>query len=390
MRRLFRQGLASVFSKAAGMWHRIFSFMVYHVARGLPAMFYRLFSKNKPGRKICLKAQAIKYGRKPEKFKARFLGQALEFNHGAIHGEALEPVFDSGHIIAATINFKNIDSFKGQKVAVMAHFDLDGLFDPYLWPYLRHLHEIGFRLIVVSAGGVALADEIKGLLSACITRSEKGYDFTSWRAAFQCFPDLFEAEELVLCNDSVLAPLNSFQPIHELMDSRNFDFWGLCENREIVPHIQSYYLVFKRGAVSSPRFRKFFSSIVSRDRAEAIKTEIGLTRFLAREGLNPGAYISAACLPVAEVSPIDYYWPVLIDRFGFPCFKKNLLLGNAPWLRVNGWRKLFQEKNYSLKLVDDYQARVGKRLKARFAATFAQRLKDRIFDRGITNQFSQA
>jgi len=383
MTSLFGRGRAF----AAGRWPGVFSFLFYRVCRCLPDMFYRLFIKTKRGRKIGLKAQAVKYGRSPERFDGRFLAQALEFNHHTVHPGAEEPVFDSGHEIAASVSFKN-SGFQGRRVAVMAHFDPDGLFDPYLSPYLRHLREIGFHLVVASADKVVFDGETKGLLSACITRSEAGYDFTSWRAAFQCCPDLFEAEELVLCNDSVLAPLNSFQPIHEMMDSRNFDFWGLCESREKTPHIQSYYLVFKRRAIASPQFREFFSSVASRDRAEAIKAELGLAWFLARGGLNPGAYISAACLPVAEVSPIDYYWPVLIGRFGFPCLKRNLVLGHAPWLRINGWRQVLKEKNYPVKLVDDYQARVGERLRARFKATFAQRLKDNISVRGSAPQFS--
>jgi len=376
-RALFRRGWAFVLSAVGVRWPVVFSFMFYQACRRQPDTL-----------SLSAQVQAIKYGRSPEKFNGRFLARALEFNHDTVHPGAWEPLFDSGPGIAASVSFRNIENFQGRRVAVMAHFDPDGLFDPYLSPYLRHLREIGFSLVVAGAGKVVFDDETKGLLSACITRSEAGYDFTSWRAAFQCCPDLFEAEELVLCNDSVLAPLNSFKPIHEMMDSKNFDFWGLCESREKTPHIQSYYLVFKRKAIASPVFRKFFSSIVSRDRAEAIKAELGLAGFLARAGLKPGAYISAACLPVAEVSPIDYYWPVLIGRLGFPALKKNLLLGNAPWLRINGWRRMLKEKNYPVKLVDDYQARVGARLRARFRAAFAQSLKDKPCARETAPQVS--
>jgi hypothetical protein len=379
MNPLLRRGRAYVTAAAAGMLHRALSFMVYQVCRGLPETFPKTW-------KISLRA--MKYGRRPERFDGRRLGEAVGFDEDAVRLGTVEPVFDSGREIAASVDFKDLESFHGRRVAVMAHFDPDGLFDPYLSPYLRHLKGIGFHLIVAGVERLVFVDESRGLLSACVTRSERGYDFTSWRAAFQCFPDLFEAEELVLCNDSVLAPLNSFRPIHEMMDSRDFDFWGLCESREMVPHLQSYYLVFKRRAVASPRFRKFFSSVVSRDRDEAIRTEVGLTGFLAREGLKPGAYVSAASLPVAGVNPIDYYWPVLIDRFGFPCLKKNLLLGSAPWLRIDGWRGLLKEKGYPLKLVDDYRARVGGRLRARFTGAFARKLKDKVFALGTANRLT--
>ena len=78
------------------------------------------------------------------------------------------------------------------------------------------MRELGY-LTVFSTGSELAAPPDSPWVSAVVARHCPGYDFTSWKAAFTCFPSLYRAREVVLTNDSVFAPFGSFGPVHEAM-----------------------------------------------------------------------------------------------------------------------------------------------------------------------------
>lgn len=245
-----------------------------------------------------------------------------------------------------------------KRLTIFAHYDKHLKVDPYVVYFLKHLNEIGYEVIFCTEGMTVISDDLKKMLFAAIRRLTPGYDFTSWYTAFMSFPDLFKAKEILLCNDSIFAPMGSFKPIHDLMDKVNCDFWGLSESREKTTHLQSYYLVFKQNAINSKAFRRFWSNLNVANRADAIYAELNFTMQMVKGGLVPAAYINADCVPVSDISPVHFFWRQLVDLYHFPCLKRDLLSGKVWGVNIKDWREVACRTGYDPQLIDQYFKRL--------------------------------
>ncbi|MDR0882344.1 MAG: hypothetical protein LBP55_07360 [Candidatus Adiutrix sp.] len=294
-------------------------------------------------------------------FPRQALAQRLNLDCGG-HLETFGPVADFKTPVGPKPRFETLlgpaTSMAGRRLALMAHYDPEQLVDPYVIHYLKALRDMGYELILASQGRPALTGELKALLLAAVGRIGPGWDFASWQCAFRAWPTLFEAREILLVNDSVFGPFSPLNQIHETMSGVACDFWGLCESREIQPHLQSYYLVFRESAVKSQVFRDFWAELRASDRPQSIAAELGLTRKLAQGGLNPAAYVTSGSLPQTNISPIHYFWRPLQALFGVPFFKRDLLRGDLPMIRAKGWRELAAAGNYDVALIDRYFQRI--------------------------------
>ena len=121
----------------------------------------------------------------------------------------------------------------------------------------RHLKQLGKKIILCSAAPLAALPQETDIFDAIVCRTCAGYDFTSWKAAFEAFPSLYEAAEVTLCNDSVFAPIGSYAPVYQTMASIPCDFWGMSFSHEIMPHMQSFHLVLRKKALQHTAFKHF-------------------------------------------------------------------------------------------------------------------------------------
>ncbi|MDR0881964.1 MAG: hypothetical protein LBP55_05420 [Candidatus Adiutrix sp.] len=264
----------------------------------------------------------------------------------------VEPKPDFEILLGPTI------SMAGRRLTLMAHYDPERLVDPYVIHYLKALRDMGYELVLASQGRPPITGELKNILLAAIGRLGPGWDFASWQGTFRAWPTLFEAREILLVNDSMFGPFGPLDQIHETMSGVACDFWGLCESREIQPHLQSYYLVFRESAVKSQVFKDFWAELRAIDRPRSIEAELELTEKLARGGLSPAAYVTSGSLPLANISPIHYFWQPLQEVFGVPFYKRDLIRGDLPLINTHDWRELLATKNYDVGLIDRYFQRV--------------------------------
>lgn len=240
------------------------------------------------------------------------------------------------------------ESLAGHRVALVAHWSPDGLPDAALQQYLHALREAGF--LVVVACGCLPGDE--GRWRACadtlIWRKCNGYDFTSWKAAFEVLPDLFEAHELVLTNDSVLGPVRPLDTVRADMAPVPCDFWGLVESRETRRHLQSFYLVFRQSALRHKAFAAFWATVdTNPDKfATVLRYETVFTPWLAGQGLVPAALVASASFPPTNVNPCHYFWRPLLLRFGMPFLKRDLVRRAADHPFMQGWEEVLRRLGY--------------------------------------------
>lgn len=253
--------------------------------------------------------------------------------------------------------------YAGRRVALVAHWDPHGMVDPYVVYFLRHLRALGYATVLISDQSLDLPGDVGNWADAVLWRSCPGYDFTSWKGALEFFPSLAEAEELLLANDSVFAPTNPLGPVHARMDALDCDFWGLSEGGVFRLVLQSYYLVFRRACLTHPAFWTFWSTVdTTTDRLDTIaRFEFTLTSWLTRNGLKAAAYAPSAGFPSqGPIDPIYLCWRFLLQDFGFPCVKRNLLSGAIWWLALDGWEETLAAAGYPVELIHNYFRRVGK------------------------------
>jgi lipopolysaccharide biosynthesis protein len=254
-------------------------------------------------------------------------------------------------------------SFVGKKVALIAHWDPDRLVDPYVLYYLNALKNIGYITILISAQELYLSDDVCALANFVLWRKCPGYDFTSWKGAFEYYPSLFEAQEVLITNDSIFGPMHPLSIIHSTMDEELYDFWGLVFSKERVTHIQSYYIVFRSTALKSQAFKDFFASIdTNEDKEEVIaQYELGLTCWLQRNGLIAGAYMMAEMLPLCPTicSPAHVYWRQFLRDLHMPFLKRDIVTQKNWWIISQGWEDEVKSTTYPHELIVNYLQRTA-------------------------------
>lgn len=251
------------------------------------------------------------------------------------------------------------EDFSNTTTAILAHWDPHSIADPYVINMCRHFKSLGWKVILASANKIQGIEENPDWADAILYRRCYGYDFTSWKAALDCFSSLWNCNEIILCNDSVFAPIGSYAPMHEKMQNISCDFWGITESRDLRPHLQSFHLVFRRAALQHYALKQFFNAVqMSDDRIMAIDYETTLSIWLALHGLCPAAF--APLIPNAPFyfNAITYQWAQLIEA-GVPLLKRELLI-NTHLMNKNEWNSISKMKKYDVTIIENYLSRVHK------------------------------
>jgi hypothetical protein len=187
------------------------------------------------------------------------------------------------------------------------------------------------------------------LAAACgiLRRDNRGYDFGAWAAAIEMLPELAEAGELIIANDSVYGPVGDLAEYMRLIDARPGDVIGPVESGHLRRHFQSFMLVFRPRALTHPAFRRFWSGVRTGERATVVlRYELRLFETLAAAGL--------ACTPVHRAvdhrNPTLTGWRRLLDE-QFPFVKVQLLRDNPFGVDLSGWRELLAAGGYDPEIV---------------------------------------
>lgn len=250
-------------------------------------------------------------------------------------------------------------SFAGERVAIVAHWDPDRHVDPFVRYYLRHLRQAGFKTILTSAAPVEATEEDMTEADAVVYRKCEGYDFTSWKAALECFASARLATEVVFTNDSVFAPLANIAAVHTVMEKVDCDFWGLLESRDQLPAMPSFYVVFREKALRHECFASFWDNVNTESDKETVVQNFEQSQALwfALNGLIPGAYIHWDMLPGLKGGPAYVYWRQLVECFGVPCLKRVVVNDDVWWGDNSGWQETLRQAGYPLELVQNFMAR---------------------------------
>lgn len=218
-----------------------------------------------------------------------------------------------------------------KRVCIFAHFDKDNLIDDYVIYYLKALKKYCSSIIFVSDSDIIEGEKekISSIVDYIQAYHHGEYDWGSYKFGYLIAKEkglLVEADEVLLCNDSVYGPICSLDKYFEKMEQKSCDFWGMYQNQYGLergvkdPHLQSWFLCLKKSVINSDKFDEFMRNIAHlEDKLEIIKKyEIGFTQKMAKSYKFDYAYTS-------DDSDMVTNAPLKTLKAGFPFIKTSTL-----------------------------------------------------------------
>ena len=252
------------------------------------------------------------------------------------------------------------------RVVVFAHYDKDDIVDDYVIYYLKALKKIASDIIFVSCNPILNKEKLNGIATKIIDEKHDEYDFGSYKRGFLYIRDnLNDYDELIFANDSCYGPFYHLSQMFDEMKNRECDFWGVTKNKfgmEKVgekyysvrrPHLQSYFLVFKKNVLGSEVFQNHILSVEHEEQKNdiIINYEISFTEKLTQAGFKSDEYIKNY---YRFNHVIACFWKPLIGKYKMPFVKCSILRGANNNLTSNkNWQKFIKKcSDYPIELIE--------------------------------------
>jgi hypothetical protein len=268
---------------------------------------------------------------------------------------------------------------RGESLALYTHWSPTGAVSDMVLGQLAAWRACGFDVVFVTNAAPSPLDWEKAGQNTVlrIARDNVGRDFGAWRDALAIvLQHRPSPRELLLVNDSVLGPIRPLAAVMAALRAGADGMFGLTENRGGGSHLQSYALLASGDAAVKDVAMHLAAYQPSRSKWRLVqKGEIGLTRHMLARGHRvaalfgydrlTGALRPEDLLPLgprfAEPDAVDRYplnpthhlWRVLIERFGFPFLKTELVRRNPGRLPgAEAWPELVDKP--SRRLLEDH------------------------------------
>jgi lipopolysaccharide biosynthesis protein len=133
---------------------------------------------------------------------------------------------------------------------------------------------------------------LQKLCAGILIRRNIGYDFAAWREGLDYLKlPRGNTDMLLIANDSVYGPLRPLDPILAQIDFDAAELWGATESWQTRYHLQSYFLLAGRRALTSEAWRRFWQNVrpVQSKQWVIRHYEVGLSQALIRGGMRCAA-----------------------------------------------------------------------------------------------------
>jgi len=146
------------------------------------------------------------------------------------------------------------------RALVYAHWDRDGIVDPYVIHALRQYRAVVDRIVFVSTHYTNVSPELTLLADEVIVRDNEGFDFASWREGLLRL-DTAAYDEILFTNSSVYGPLWPITGCLAAAAARKSDLWGMTVSLEPEVHLQSYFMGMSRRLMASDCGRRLWENV---------------------------------------------------------------------------------------------------------------------------------
>jgi lipopolysaccharide biosynthesis protein len=201
--------------------------------------------------------------------------------------------------------------------------------------HIEHLLRSGVQVALIvntdlPLDEIAIDPRLAERLAGVYVRQNSGFDFGAWFHVLRhC--DRTRWERLYLVNDSIVGPVDAahFDEMIRRIRSSPADMLGLCESRQHMPHLQSFFLVFGAPVLASPLFARLVQGVIDFPHKEQVIVfyELRQTRSLREAGFRCDA-LYAVQAPSGVVADVHGCWDSLLEG-GFP-YVKTRVIQDAP------------------------------------------------------------
>jgi ABC-2 type transport system ATP-binding protein len=247
--------------------------------------------------------------------------------------DILEPTnaLDSGSVPMSEVQVvhRGPASFAGQNVAIIAAYDVRRLYGTAVEHMVASLAAAGWRTVVSYSTAIDSPPDAseRTLPDVLIMRDHAGagWDFFSWRVAFETCPELRDAQRILVLNDSMIGPIAPIEPLLARLIRSTADVVGLAEAADPIPHLQSWGVAFAGRAISSGAVEDFYQRAgLTWPKEDVIgHMEIPLGAWFARRDYLVEVVCSPAALAGERRNPSIFGWEGVI-RTGVPLVKREL------------------------------------------------------------------
>jgi hypothetical protein len=287
---------------------------------------------------------------------------------------------------------------ENSRVLLYAHYNSSYRITALTLGLLKNYRDQGYNVVLATSSRRVAPSDLEAARKICamiVRRRSYGRDFGAWKDAWRLTRRFISnPKEIILTNDTLLGPLRPLGDLFCQLEATKGDVVGLTDSWDRAYHLQSFFLLFREGpgVASCDRFlRRLF---VRNTRRWVITCgEVGLTRYLMRQGLRIGTVIryehvlryvcsdakmfqefrfsnpvllarmaqrtnmirepktssslllwELDTLAAATLNGTHHFWHALIDKFGFPFIKADLLTHNPSRIFGLGkWRGVVKE-----------------------------------------------
>ena len=187
-----------------------------------------------------------------------------------------------------------------KRYAIFAGYNQDETIPPYVITYLQGLDEISDGIIYITDSSLKPEEQAKLTPFNIIYQQHhrhNEYDWGSYKRGYLWLKEnnlLKKTKELILANDSCIAPITSFVPMFKEMEKYpEISMWSNTQDRPLYPHLQSYFLVLRHNALNSSEFIELITSVTHQPHRTLYvdKYEISLSNKLKTRGFAIKSYI---------------------------------------------------------------------------------------------------
>ncbi len=176
--------------------------------------------------------------------------------------------------------------YTGKSVVLYAIHTWTSEFSPTHIAVAQRLKQMGFTVIAIDSRDSAdpsMIAEATDLFDTYIIRNDSGRDFASWVSVLQGFyRELSNANFVLLLNDSVIGPLNTFEESITSLCNPEVDVSALTDSWQGGYHIQTSCFVITKAGMAHPAIVSFLEDYpFPKERDDVVKLgEIGFTKKL--------------------------------------------------------------------------------------------------------------
>jgi lipopolysaccharide biosynthesis protein len=231
--------------------------------------------------------------------------------------------------VSVHVESSNYTMGSGDRVAFVASYSSEPRVTLSLSRLIDDLRRLDYEVVLIRASEdkqELIWPDTQRRDLVVLRKPNVGYDFGSWAVGMDRHRSLLSRPYVLLVNDSLAGPFSDLGGLIRDFESSTCDVWGATRSRQLLPHLQSYLLGFKRGVLLDRPIRTFWNHLpVETEKSRIVEAyEMAFARLLFSEGYTTEAFIEPEQIESGDQNPSLDGWRQLLD-LGFPFIKRTII-----------------------------------------------------------------